>query len=166
MIFLEKLPDMVVPHPGVPIHINGLTLIPYEGLHFRDGNGVPEMGYLAEFSGKRWAFPGDTRVFPAGGLGSDSPPPQLVDFLVNGPTSSRGQSLAASGLGRWGAQRSAVDVPPTSCFVPEGLARHLRTPPRSTLATAPWPTTQCWPSHALSAPGGGVMANRPQARGI
>lgn len=68
VIFPEKSPDMVVPHPGVPIHINGLTLIPFEGLHFRDGNGVPEMGYLAEFSGKRWAFPGDTRVFPAGGL--------------------------------------------------------------------------------------------------
>lgn len=64
-IFPAKMPNITVPHPGVPIRIKDLTLLPFEGLHFRDGNGVPEMGYLAEFSGKRWAFPGDTRVFPA-----------------------------------------------------------------------------------------------------
>lgn len=63
-IFPEKTPKIIVPRAGVPIQIKDLTLIPFEGLHFRDGNGVPEMGYLAEFSGKRWAFPGDTRVFP------------------------------------------------------------------------------------------------------
>ena len=67
-IFPEKSPNIIVPSPGVPIQIKGLVLTPFEGLHFRDGNGVPEMGYLAEFSGKRWAFPGDTRIFPAGGL--------------------------------------------------------------------------------------------------
>ena len=63
-IFREKTPRVIVPRPGDPIKINNLTLTPFKGLHFRDGNGVPEIGYLAEFSGKRWAFPGDTRVFP------------------------------------------------------------------------------------------------------
>jgi len=67
-IFRDKTPRVIVPRPGDPIEINDLTLIPFEGLHFRDDNGVPEMGYLAEFSGKRWAFPGDTRVFPTQGL--------------------------------------------------------------------------------------------------
>ena len=67
-IFPEKTPKIIVPRAGVPIQIKDLALIPFEGLHFRDGNGVPEMGYLAEFSGKRWAFPGDTRAFPRGGL--------------------------------------------------------------------------------------------------
>ncbi|HOZ37511.1 MAG TPA: MBL fold metallo-hydrolase [Anaerolineaceae bacterium] len=63
-IFMGKTPKVVIPQPGVPIQIKNLVLTPFEGLHFRDGNGVPEMGYLAEFSGKRWAFPGDTRLFP------------------------------------------------------------------------------------------------------
>ena len=68
MTFSGKTPKIIVPQPNVPIQIKNLTLIPFEGLHFRDGNGVPEMGYVAEFSGKRWAFPGDTRVFPRGSL--------------------------------------------------------------------------------------------------
>ena len=67
-IFMGKTPKVVVPQPGVPIQIKNLVLTPFEGLHFRDGNGVPEMGYLAEFSGKRWAFPGDTRLFPSQSL--------------------------------------------------------------------------------------------------
>lgn len=60
--------EIIVPTPGNPICIKNLTLTPFPGLHFRDGNGVPELGYLAEFSGKRWAFPGDTRSFPLRGL--------------------------------------------------------------------------------------------------
>jgi hypothetical protein len=67
-IFRDKTPKVILPRAGDPIKIKNLTLTPFEGLHFRDGNGVPEMGYLAEFSGKRWAFPGDTRVFPTQGL--------------------------------------------------------------------------------------------------
>jgi len=62
-VFNGRAARIIVPHPGVPIQIKDLVLIPFEGLHFRDGNGVPEMGYLAEFSGKSWAFPGDTRLF-------------------------------------------------------------------------------------------------------
>ena len=64
IIFRGKTPRMINPQPGVPIQIKDLILTPFEGLHFRNGNGVPEMGYLAEFSGRRWAFPGDTRIFP------------------------------------------------------------------------------------------------------
>lgn len=64
-IFKGRSARIIVPHQGVPIQIKDLVLIPFEGLHFRDGHGVPEMGYLAEFSGKKWAFPGDTRLFPA-----------------------------------------------------------------------------------------------------
>jgi len=67
-IFKGRAARIIVPRPDVPIEIRNLVLTPFEGLHFRDGNGVPEMGYLAEFSGKRWAFPGDTRLFPAHGL--------------------------------------------------------------------------------------------------
>ncbi len=63
-IFESRTPKVIVPQPGVPIQIKDLVLKPFEGLHFRDGNSVPEIGYLAEFSGKRWAFPGDTRLFP------------------------------------------------------------------------------------------------------
>lgn len=62
-IFGDKTPKIIVPHSGFPIQIKDLLLTPFEGLHFRAGHGVPEMGYLAEFSGKKWAFPGDTRVF-------------------------------------------------------------------------------------------------------
>ena len=67
-VFKGRAARIIVPRPDVPIEIRNLVLTPFEGLHFRDGNGVPEMGYLAEFSGKRWAFPGDTRVFPAQSL--------------------------------------------------------------------------------------------------
>ena len=54
---------IIVPKPGSRICIEGLTLTPFEGLHIREQNGIPEMGYLAEFGGYRWLFPGDTRLF-------------------------------------------------------------------------------------------------------
>ena len=38
-------------------------LTPFDGLHIHGEHGVPAMGYLAEFSKKRWLFPGDTREF-------------------------------------------------------------------------------------------------------
>ncbi len=59
---------LVIPKPGNPVNIGDLTLIPFRALHMRGDHGVPEMGYLAEFAGKRWAFPGDTRVHPPEGL--------------------------------------------------------------------------------------------------
>jgi hypothetical protein len=54
---------IIVPEPGSRISVEGLTLTPFEGLHNREKNGIPEMGYLAEFGGYRWLFPGDTRLF-------------------------------------------------------------------------------------------------------
>jgi hypothetical protein len=55
--------NIIIPQPGSPIKFSDLTLIPFEALHIHGNNGVPELGYLAEFSGKRWLFPGDTRVY-------------------------------------------------------------------------------------------------------
>jgi len=54
---------VVVPQPGISLRFDGLTLTPFDGLHLTPGHGVPAMGYLAEFSGKRWLFPGDTRIY-------------------------------------------------------------------------------------------------------
>jgi hypothetical protein len=55
-----------------PLALGGLTLTPFDGLHWEpapgypDGQrGVPALGYLAEFNGKRWLFPGDTRTYDA-----------------------------------------------------------------------------------------------------
>jgi hypothetical protein len=66
---------VIVPQPLEPLRFGGLTLTPFEGLHLEadasrpDGQrGVPAMGYLAEFHGKRWLFPGDTRTYDAGRL--------------------------------------------------------------------------------------------------
>ena len=64
----DKLPlrqlNLITPKLMQPITFEGLTLTPFKGLHFH-GNclGVPEMGYLAEFSGKRWLIPGDIRSY-------------------------------------------------------------------------------------------------------
>lgn len=54
---------VIVPEPGKVINLEGLKLYPFEGLHFRGDSGVEEMGYLVEFGGKRWLFPGDTRSY-------------------------------------------------------------------------------------------------------
>lgn len=54
---------ILVPQPGITLRIDNLVLTPFEGLHIHGENGVPAMGYLAEFSNKRWLFPGDTRNY-------------------------------------------------------------------------------------------------------
>ncbi len=59
---------VIVPRVMKLIEINGLKILPFEGQHlitFDDGScrGVPEMGYLIEGFGKRWLFPGDTRIY-------------------------------------------------------------------------------------------------------
>ncbi len=81
----EKL---TVPRPLEPIRLRGLTLTPFNGLHFAPDpastnglRGVPETGYLAEFSGKRWLFPGDTRVFDAAQLPAFGPVDGLFAHL-------------------------------------------------------------------------------------
>jgi hypothetical protein len=54
---------IIVPESGRSIAFGPLTLTPFDAQHFRGENGVPEMGYYADFSGKRWLFPGDTRTY-------------------------------------------------------------------------------------------------------
>ena len=97
---------MTIPRPLEPLRLGGLTLTPFNGLHREadssrpDGQrGVPAMGYLAEFKGKRWLFPGDTRTYDASqlprfgpvdglfahlwlgrGLALDDQPPLLENF--------------------------------------------------------------------------------------
>jgi beta-lactamase family protein len=61
---------IIIPTPLQPIELNGIRITPFDGLHWEtmpngSRNGVPAIGYLAEFSGKRWLFPGDTRVYDA-----------------------------------------------------------------------------------------------------
>lgn len=57
-------PERVISlQPGSPIRFGPLTLVPFNGLHIHGKNGVPAMGYLAEFNGKRWLFPGDVRSY-------------------------------------------------------------------------------------------------------
>jgi L-ascorbate metabolism protein UlaG (beta-lactamase superfamily) len=90
----EKL---IIPHPSEPLHLGGLTLIPFKGLHWEIASdypngrrGVPAMGYLAEFNGKRWLFPGDTRTYDASQLPQFGPLTGLVAHMWLG----RGQASA------------------------------------------------------------------------
>ncbi len=59
---------IIIPRPGMPITFKNITLTPFDSLHINGDRGVPEMGYLAEFNGKRWLFPGDIRRYDAGDL--------------------------------------------------------------------------------------------------
>lgn len=61
---------LITPQLGVPITFGKLVLTPFDALHFNTKchHGVPEIGYLAEFTGKRWLFPGDTRNYDVSAL--------------------------------------------------------------------------------------------------
>lgn len=59
---------IIIPQNGAPMRFGALTLTAFDGLHLHDGHGVPATGYLAEFGGQRWLFPGDTRVYDASRL--------------------------------------------------------------------------------------------------
>lgn len=81
----EKL---IIPHPSEPLTLGGLKLTPFEGLHWEIASdypnglhGVPAMGYLAEFNGKRWLFPGDTRTYDTSQLPQFGPLTGLVAHL-------------------------------------------------------------------------------------
>ena len=70
--------QITVPRPLEPFEIRGIRFFPMEGHHFEKSpvgerlpRGVPSMAYIAEFNGKRWFFPGDTRNYQA--LFSPSP---------------------------------------------------------------------------------------------
>mgnify|MGYP001593077570 CR=1 FL=1 len=69
---LEKI---IIPAAGVPLDLLGIQILPFESAHWEiipnqhaDGSapqrrGVPELGYLVEYGGKRWLFPGDIRCY-------------------------------------------------------------------------------------------------------
>jgi phosphoribosyl 1,2-cyclic phosphodiesterase len=64
--------DILVPEPLKPFELHGIYFTPFEAFHWsadpsrpEGRRGVPEIGYLAEFCGKRWLFPGDTRTYDA-----------------------------------------------------------------------------------------------------
>jgi len=66
---------IIIPRSMEPIHIHNVNIVPFEGLHWEDDpaypegrRGVPATGYLLEFNGKRWLFPGDTRRYAANRL--------------------------------------------------------------------------------------------------
>jgi L-ascorbate metabolism protein UlaG (beta-lactamase superfamily) len=63
---------IVVPHPGEPLPLHGIRLLPFNGLHDENTperqKAVPALGYAVEFNRKRWVFPGDTRTYAAGRL--------------------------------------------------------------------------------------------------
>jgi L-ascorbate metabolism protein UlaG (beta-lactamase superfamily) len=65
-----SLSKVIVPKPMEPFEMDGIKITSFDGLHwaadisYPDGRrGVPATGYLVEFSGKRWLFPGDTRTY-------------------------------------------------------------------------------------------------------
>jgi hypothetical protein len=61
---------MILPRPMQTIELLDHSITPFEGLHWEidpanpeEPHGVPALGYLVEFSGKRWLIPGDTRTY-------------------------------------------------------------------------------------------------------
>lgn len=60
--------NIIIPVDGKSITFKGLGITPFAGQHIHGRYGVPETGYLVECSGKRWFFPGDTRVYDPGKL--------------------------------------------------------------------------------------------------
>ncbi len=72
--------NVIVARHLEPVHLPKLTLTPFDGLHLVPDaslpggqRGVPALGYLAEFTHKKWLFPGDTRVLDASRLPSFGP---------------------------------------------------------------------------------------------
>lgn len=85
---------IIIPSPLEPIELNGIRILPFDGLHWEttsDGTlrGVPAMGYLIECNGRRWLFPGDTRNYDASKLPSLEPADILFAHLWLG----RGSAL-------------------------------------------------------------------------
>ena len=71
---------IIVPKPLETLEIEGVRIIPFDGLHWHmasnglgERRGVPATGYVVEFSGKRWLFPGDVRSYDASKLPSIGP---------------------------------------------------------------------------------------------
>jgi L-ascorbate metabolism protein UlaG (beta-lactamase superfamily) len=90
------LRQVIVPSPLESFEIEGVRIIPFDGLHFEKDStqpegvrGVPAIAYLVEFRCKRWLFPGDTRTYDASQLPSFGP----VDCLFAHLWLGRGAAL-------------------------------------------------------------------------
>ena len=66
---------VLVPQPLRPLVFSGMRITPFEGQHWEADpgypggrRGVPAYGYLAEWPGRRWLFPGDIRTYDASRL--------------------------------------------------------------------------------------------------
>ena len=85
--------NIIVPRTMEPIHIQGIKILPFEGLHWEEPpqtdfeifagplRGVPATAYLVEFGPKRWLFPGDTRTYNPSQLPSFGPVDGLFAHL-------------------------------------------------------------------------------------
>jgi hypothetical protein len=121
---------VIIPRSLVPINIQGVRLVPFDGLHWEPKppgaaeswrpHGVPAMGYLVELSGKRWLFPGDTRDYRASRLPRFGPvnglfahvwlgrgcaqldPPPLVEPFVNFMVGLKPGAIVATHLHEFG----------------------------------------------------------------
>ena len=87
-ILREKI---IIPKSLQLIELNGICITPFDGLHWEtesDGTlrGVPSTGYLIEWGGKRWLFPGDTRTYDAFQLPDFGPLDGLFAHLWLGRT--------------------------------------------------------------------------------
>ncbi len=86
--------NIIVPVHLEPIELNGINILPFDGLHWEttpDGRrkGVPSLGYLIEYKGKHCLFPGDTRTYDA----SQLPGSARVDCLFAHLWLGRGSAL-------------------------------------------------------------------------
>jgi L-ascorbate metabolism protein UlaG (beta-lactamase superfamily) len=84
---------IIIPSPLAPIELNGIRVLPFDGLHWETTSddtlrGVPAMGYLIECNGRRWLFPGDTRNYDASRLPSLEPADILFAHLWLGRSSA------------------------------------------------------------------------------
>ncbi len=68
---------IIVPQPLETIDFHPIRVTPFDGCHWEgdparpdERKGVPAMGYLVEFNGKSWLFPGDTRTYNIAALPS------------------------------------------------------------------------------------------------
>jgi len=51
------------PEISKTLRIGNLSITPFPGYHIHEAGGVPSLGYMIEFSQKRWLFPGDVRNY-------------------------------------------------------------------------------------------------------
>jgi L-ascorbate metabolism protein UlaG (beta-lactamase superfamily) len=76
-----------------PIELNGIHILPFTGVHWENTptetrKGVPELGYLIEFDGKRLLFPGDTRTYDLSHLPAFDPVDVVFAHLWMGRASA------------------------------------------------------------------------------